>query len=106
MSEIHLDLASGEQSGCGCGTHSAAANAQQPSATGFTTTFQVVGMTCGHCVSAVTGELTDSVPGVSDVRIDLPSGQVILISDHPVTQAAVAAAVDEAGYQLAPGSLH
>ena len=71
-----------------------------------TTTFQVTGMTCSHCVSAVTGELTDTVPGVQDVQIDLASGAVVVTSDRPVDEAAVAAAVDEAGYQLTPGSLH
>ncbi len=69
------------------------------------TTFQVVGMTCGHCVAAVTGELTDTVPGVRDVQIDLPTGQVVVTSDQQLDQAKVAAAIDEAGYQLAPGSL-
>ena len=68
-------------------------------------TFQVVGMTCGHCVAAVTGELTDMVPGVRDVQIDLPTGQVVVTSDQQLDQAKVAAAIDEAGYQLAPGSL-
>jgi copper chaperone len=118
MSEIqHLDIASTKAEeagcGCGCGTHSdtaasggVATTAEPTSGTGFTTTFQVVGMTCGHCVNAVTGELTDSVAGVSAVNIDLPTGQVVLTSDGPVTEAAVSAAVTEAGYQLAPGSLH
>lgn len=118
MSELqHLDIASTKAEeagcGCGCGTHSDTATSQgaatttEPApATGFTTSFQVVGMTCGHCVNAVTGELTDSVAGVNAVNIDLPTGQVVLTSDGPVTEAAIAAAVTEAGYQLAPGSLH
>ena len=38
-----------------------------------TATYTVTGMTCAHCVSAVTGELS-SLPGVTDVRIDLASG--------------------------------
>jgi copper chaperone len=116
MTDIHhLDLASTQAEeagcGCGCGTHNDTASesmstAEPTSGTGFTTTFQVVGMTCSHCVNAVTGELTDSVAGVREVNIDLPTGQVVLTSDGPVTEAAVAAAVTEAGYQLAPGSLH
>lgn len=69
------------------------------------TTFQVVGMTCGHCVAAVNGELTDTVPGVRDVQIDLPTGQVVVTSDQPLDRVKVTAAIDEAGYQLAPGFL-
>ena len=71
-----------------------------------TTTFHVDGMTCGHCVAAVSGELRDTVAGVKDVQVDLPSGQVVVTSDQPLEQAAITAAVDEAGYQLTPGSLH
>ena len=40
-----------------------------------TSTFQVSGMTCAHCVSAVTKEVS-GVPGVSDVQVDLASGRV------------------------------
>ena len=72
----------------------------------FTTTFQVQGMTCGHCVGAVTSELTDSVPGVQNVQIDLAAGQVVVTSTQPISESAAAAAVEEAGYQLTAGSLH
>jgi len=65
-----------------------------------TKTYTVTGMTCGHCVSAVTGELT-SLEGVDDVRIDLSSGAVTVTSETPLDDAAVRAAVDEAGYELA-----
>ena len=68
----------------------------------ITTTIQVAGMTCGHCVSAVTEELTQ-LPGVSDVAIDLVAGgtsPVTVTSSEPLDDAAVAAAVDEAGYEL------
>jgi copper chaperone CopZ len=67
-------------------------------------TYHVTGMTCEHCVRAVTSELT-GVAGVSDVRVDLvPGGQsaVTVTSDAPLTAAAVEAALDEAGdYRLA-----
>ncbi len=69
-----------------------------------TATFQVVGMTCDHCTRSVTGELTESVPGVRNVQIDLASGEVVVVGSLPITQAAAAAAVEEAGYRLAPGS--
>jgi copper chaperone len=64
-----------------------------------TATYTVSGMTCAHCVNAVTAELGE-IPGVSDVRVDLDSGQVTVTSDAPVADEAVAAAVDEAGYAV------
>ncbi|HWG02283.1 MAG TPA: cation transporter [Trebonia sp.] len=69
-----------------------------------TATYQVTGMTCEHCVHAVTEELTD-LTGVREVTVDLrPGGEsaVTVASDAPLTAAAVAAALDEAGdYELA-----
>jgi copper chaperone len=65
-----------------------------------TETFQVIGMTCGHCAGAVTGELS-GISGVLDVRVDVPTGQVTVTSTAPLTTADVRAAIDEAGYQLA-----
>ena len=64
-----------------------------------TETYTVTGMTCGHCVEAVTGELI-RLPGVRDVRVDLASGQVTVRSDGMVPLDEVRAAVDEAGYAL------
>ena len=67
-----------------------------------TTTFEVEGMTCGHCVSAVTGELT-TLPGVIKVDIDLGTGAVTVTSDEPLETHAVRSALDEAGpYELVP----
>jgi copper chaperone CopZ len=67
------------------------------------TTYHVTGLTCEHCVRAVTSELAD-VAGVSDVRVDLvPGGRsaVTVTSDAPLAAKAVEAALDEAGnYQL------
>lgn len=65
-----------------------------------TSTYTVTGMTCGHCVQAVTSELT-GLPGVDGVAIDLPTGAVTVTSAEPLTDEAVRAAVDEAGYELA-----
>ena len=66
-------------------------------------TYQVTGMTCDHCVRAVSAELT-GLAGVSGVSIDLvPDGTsaVTVISDKPLAERAVAAALDEAGdYRL------
>jgi copper chaperone len=65
-----------------------------------TATYTVTGMTCGHCVSAVTEEVTQ-VPGVTAVEVDLASGRLTVTSDAPVDDDAVRAAVDEAGYDVA-----
>jgi copper chaperone len=70
-----------------------------------TTTYKVTGMTCEHCVNAVTSELT-SLDGVSGVTVDLvPDGvsQVTVTSGSPLPDTAVTEALDEAGgYLLAP----
>jgi copper chaperone CopZ len=66
----------------------------------FTSTYTVVGMTCGHCVQSVTGEL-GALPGVSTVEVDLGTGAVTVTSEEPLADDAVRAAVDEAGYELA-----
>lgn len=63
------------------------------------TTFHVQGMTCDHCVKAVTAEVS-KIPGVDAVTVDVDSGQVTVTSQQDLERAAVAAAVDEAGYEL------
>ena len=69
-----------------------------------TTTFTVTGMTCAHCVAAVKGEVS-KLDHVHDVDVDLDSGAVTVHSDGPIDPAAFAAAVDEAGYEVAgPGA--
>jgi copper chaperone CopZ len=65
------------------------------------TTIKVSGMTCGHCVSAVTMELS-LLPTVTEVEVDLESGEVTISSDAPLEQAQLATAIDEAGYELVP----
>ncbi len=64
-----------------------------------TATYAVEGMTCDHCVRAVTAEV-EQIPGVAEVEIDLASGGVTVISDHDLDTSAVQAAVEEAGYEL------
>ncbi|MFI6583284.1 heavy-metal-associated domain-containing protein [Embleya sp. NPDC050493] len=64
-----------------------------------TATFTVSGMTCGHCVSSVTEEVSE-VSGVTDVKVELASGLVTVTSEQPVDAEAVRAAVVEAGYQV------
>jgi copper ion binding protein len=62
-------------------------------------TYTVTGMTCGHCVQAVTGELT-KLPGVQEVQVDLATGAVTVTSEAPLSVDDVRSAVDEAGYEL------
>ena len=64
-----------------------------------TTTYRVTGMTCDHCVRAVTTELV-LLPGVRSVDIDLAEGAVTVTSDGPLDQEEVREAVDAAGYAL------
>jgi len=63
-------------------------------------TWTVTGMTCGHCVQSVTEEVS-GVPGAQEVEVDLASGVLTVSSDQPLDDAAVRAAVEEAGYQVA-----
>jgi copper chaperone CopZ len=65
-----------------------------------TATYTVVGMTCGHCVSAVTEEVS-RVAGVGGVDVDLASGGLTVTSEAPVDESAVRSAVEEAGYEVA-----
>ncbi|AXO32894.1 heavy-metal-associated domain-containing protein [Micromonospora chalcea] len=62
-------------------------------------TYQVSGMTCGHCVKSVSTELS-ALAGVTDVQVDLATGRVTVTSQNPLDADAVRAAVDEAGYDL------
>lgn len=64
-----------------------------------TSVWTVQGMTCEHCVKAVTEEVS-AIPGVSAVDVDLASGRVTVTADADPAPEAVAAAVDEAGYTL------
>lgn len=64
-----------------------------------TKTYQVSGMTCGHCVSSVRQEVS-AIGGVSEVEVDLASGRVTVTSEQPLDDETVRAAVDEAGYEL------
>ena len=64
-----------------------------------TSTYTVSGMTCGHCVAAVTDEVS-KLDGVHKVDVDLATGRVTVGSDQPLDDSAVAAAVVEAGYEI------
>ena len=64
-----------------------------------TATYQVTGMTCDHCVRAVTTELVLLV-GVRSVDVDLAQGAVTVTSEGPLDLEEVREAIDEAGYAL------
>ena len=67
-----------------------------------TTNITVTGMTCGHCEAAVKEEL-GGLPGVSDVAVELNAGgdsPVTITSSNELDDAAIRAAVDEAGYEV------
>jgi copper chaperone len=67
-----------------------------------TSSYAVTGMTCGHCVSAVTDELS-RLPGVREVTVELVAGgtsAVYVVSDSVLDETRVRDAVDEAGYVL------
>lgn len=64
-----------------------------------TSTYQVTGMTCGHCAQSVSTEI-GSVAGVTDVQVDLASGAVTVTASDALDTDQVRAAVHEAGYQL------
>lgn len=64
----------------------------------------VDGMTCGHCVKAVTEEIS-KIPGVTEVNIDLHAGEispVTITAGDEISDADIATAVEEAGYSIVP----
>lgn len=63
-----------------------------------TQTITVSGMTCQHCAASVREELSE-IPGLTVLDIDVASGKVT-IEGSGFSEQAVAAAVEEAGYQL------
>jgi len=71
-----------------------------------TQTFPITGLTCGHCVGAISSELS-VLAGVTDVNIDLVTGStstLTVTADQALTDDEVAVALGEAGdYKLASG---
>lgn len=64
-----------------------------------TTTITVDGMTCGHCVNAVQTEV-GKLDGVTDVSVDLASGEVTIVANEAPDAGALREAVEEAGYEV------
>jgi copper chaperone len=61
---------------------------------------RVNGMSCEHCATAVRSEI-GGLPGVTDVDVNLASGEVKIIAEPVPDEAALRAAVDAAGYEMA-----
>ena len=89
--------------GCACCAVPSTAETSVPVDAAVTADVLVDGMTCSHCVSSVSEELS-ALDGVASVVVDLNTGgssRVTIHSAAPVDPAAVRAAVEEAGYSLA-----
>ena len=65
-----------------------------------TMTFSVPGVSCAHCRQAIVDEVS-GVAGVAAVEVDLQTKQVT-VSGEPLDEPAIVAAIDEAGYEVAP----
>lgn len=59
--------------------------------------YQVTGMTCGHCEMSVREEVGE-IAGVQDVQVSAQTGKLIVTSESEIDDAAILAAVEEAGY--------
>ncbi|MFI9241921.1 heavy-metal-associated domain-containing protein [Streptomyces sp. NPDC053086] len=75
-------------------------SAQTDTPGSVTTVYKVTGMSCGHCEGSVSAELSQ-LPGVSSVKAVASTGEVTVVSETPLDDEAVRAAVDEAGFELA-----
>ncbi len=64
-----------------------------------TTTIAVDGMTCGHCVTSVESEV-GKIDGVTEVSVDLASGQVTIVAETTPDPVALQEAVEEAGFEV------
>ena len=62
-----------------------------------TTEYQVTGMSCGHCETAIRGEVSE-IPGVTGIEVSAQTGRLAVTAEQPIEDATVIAAVDEAGY--------
>ncbi|WP_347125467.1 heavy-metal-associated domain-containing protein [Microbacterium sp. SY138] len=62
-----------------------------------TSEYQVTGMTCGHCEMSIREEVSQ-IPGVDEIEVSAQTGKLVVSSASDLDDAAVLAAVDEAGY--------
>lgn len=73
--------------------------AQSDTPVSVTAVYKVAGMSCGHCEGSVSAEIS-AIAGVRSVKAVATSGEVTVVSDSPLADEAVRAAVDEAGFEL------
>ncbi|HYF61941.1 MAG TPA: copper ion binding protein [Herpetosiphonaceae bacterium] len=66
-----------------------------------TESFNVPGISCQHCVNAITNEVS-GVDGVKTVAVDLASKRVRVESEESVSRETLTAAIEEAGYDVSP----
>lgn len=59
--------------------------------------YQVTGMTCGHCEMSVREEVGE-IPGVTNIDVSAETGRLVVTGQDDIDDAAVLAAVGEAGY--------
>ena len=102
---IDLGLKDAATVGCACCAAPASTATEIPAAENAAVTEEILvaGMTCSHCVSSVTEELS-GIDGVQNVTVDLHAGGISRVTIHSTSAldpAQVKAAVDEAGYALA-----
>ena len=64
-----------------------------------TRTYSVPGVSCGHCRTAITNEVS-GVAGVESVDVDLEA-KTVTVAGEPLDEQAIVAALDEAGYEVA-----
>jgi copper chaperone CopZ len=62
-------------------------------------TFEIKGMTCGHCEGRVTSEIL-TIPGVKEVIASAEKANVMVESDAEISQESIELAVKKAGYSL------
>ena len=63
-------------------------------------TIKIKGMSCQHCVMAVTKAL-GSIEGIKDVRVDLEKGEATFTEVKPIDRKAIAEKIKKAGFEVA-----
>ncbi|MFF4323509.1 heavy-metal-associated domain-containing protein [Streptomyces sp. NPDC001568] len=82
-----------------CGTNAGATTTATALADRTATVYRVSGMTCGHCRTAITTSV-GALDGVLSVDVDVDGGLVTVTTAGDPDDTAVAAAIDDAGYEL------
>ena len=63
-------------------------------------TIKINGMSCQHCVMAVTKALS-AIDGITDVKVDLEKGEAAFAEAKPVNQAILQESIKKAGFEIA-----